>query len=253
MKARTFSFRAIGALAPLAIAGSSLASPEYTAINGPPGGERSHTTILGDIYGGSWAVTGAAGIDRGNGHMSANRVADSGMGTVLSLASSSSLDAEDAVFSGQTVVVSARARYAADSHQFGWIDDTLAMPVFQPLLSTTTGGQPLAVTLSSSFRWALLDQTTGSLLTSRPSDNHGAGSASNQRFDQLTTYHVVGKSDVQNEWVLFWEDRVTGQNADYDYNDAVITVSLVNVVPSPGAAALTGLGLITLNSRRRRR
>jgi uncharacterized protein (TIGR03382 family) len=249
MKTRLSTTRAITTFSMLALCGSALAGPVYTPVNNPPGAELSHTAILQNIYGGAWSATAPGSINRGNGLMTAMRVADGGLGVSTSLMTGNAANSEDAVFNGQTVQLVVRAKYAGDSHIFGWIDDTQAAPTFQPIISTSSFDQPVSMMLSSSFRWALKDLTTGLTVTSRPTDNIGTGSFASQSFDQLTTYHVTGKGDVQNEWVLFWEDRVSGQNSDYDYNDAAITIS---IVPPPGSIALGGMGMLLLGRRRRK-
>lgn len=234
-------------------AGIANAGPIYTPINAPPSGEPGHASILQSIYGGSWSATGPAMLDVANSSagMLATRVADGGVASPLSLLSASAGSADDSVFAGQTVVVTARARHAGDRHVFGWIDDTQASPAFQPIISSSTGmNTPVTITLSSSFRWALQNTTTGRLFTSRPDDNAGVGSRSTERFDQLVTYQVTGPAiGASKEWTLFWEDRIAGQTADYDYNDLVVTV---NAIPAPGSGLLSTLGLLLLARRQRR-
>lgn len=230
-------------------AGSALAQGTYTNVNPPAPGELGHTAILQNIYGGSWLASGPLGMNRTNGVMTATRMADAGISSPVSLATGKPGESADAEFSGGPVVLTVRAKYAADSHMLGWIDDTAATPTFQPLMSSTDFDNPMEVTLSSSFRWALKDLTTGKMFTSRPADNAGVGAMAANRYDQLVTYHVDGKEGVLNEWVLFWEDRVGGEQADYDYNDAVMTVS---IVPAPGPVALAAVGLAMLKRRRRR-
>ncbi len=232
--------------------GAAVAAPVFTPINTPPSGEPGHVSILQTMYGGAWSFTGPTNLDVSSGTlgMFAARVPDGGVASPLSLSGLPTSAADDAVFAGQTVIITARARHAGDKHIFGWIDDTQAVPTFQSIVNSQTMNSPVTLTLSSSFRWALKDTTTGLMFTSRPSDNAGLGSRSAERFDQLVTYEVTGSTmGHAREWALFWEDRIAGQNADYDYNDVVVTV---HAIPAPGAGVLGAIGLLLLGRRGRR-
>lgn len=232
-----------------ALAGTALAGPSYTTVRPAPGGELGHAAILQNIYGGSWSMSTTTPLNVTNGAMTAARVADAGVASPISLASGSAVTGEDSAFAGQSVVVTVKARYAGDRHVLGWIDDTAETPAFQPIISTSSHNVPVELTLSGSFRWALQNTTTGKLFTSRAGDNFGVGSASDQTFDHLVTYHINPKSGPINEWALFWEDRTGGQSSDFDYNDAVF---VVQAIPTPGVATLSGIGMLLLSGRRRR-
>ncbi len=243
MKTRTFSVVAFAAVS--GIAAVAQADPQYTTINPPPGSELGHAAILSNIYGGSWS---ASGVNVTNGTHGAMRVMDAGSIWGMTIPAAAPELAQDDVWSGGVVSVAVRARYAGDSHVFGWIDDTAAVPAFAPIISTGSLDTPVTLTLSSNFRWALQNTSTGLLFTSAPWSNPGVGSRSGETFDQLVTYHVTGPSGL-SEIALFWEDRIAGQSADYDYNDAVVTIT---AVPAPGAGALAALGVIGLVGTRRR-
>jgi hypothetical protein len=245
MKSRTSSAFAIAAIAGFTIIAQ--ADAQYTTVNASPGSELGHAAILNNIYGGSWS---ASGVNVTSGASTATRIMDAGAPFGVGLSSISPAISQDDVWSsgGESVTVIARAKYAGDSHIFGWFDDTQAEPVFQPIFATGVFDAPVAVELSSSFRWALQNTSTGRTFTSLPSSNLGAGTRSGESFDQLVSYHVTGP-DGLSQIALFWEDRIAGESADYDYNDAVITVT---TVPAPGTGLLAGLGLLGLAGRRRR-
>jgi hypothetical protein len=243
MKTREFS--AVASAAVSVFAAAAYADPQYTTVNPPPGSELGHAAILSNLYGGTWS---ASGVHVTSGTHNALRVMDAGAPAGMSIPVAAPELAQDDVWTGNLVSVAVRARYAGDSHIFGWIDDTAAVPVFAPIISTHTLNSPVVLEVSSNFRWALQNTSTGLLFTSAPWSNPGVGSRSAETFDQLVTYHVTGPAGL-NEIALFWEDRIAGQSADYDYNDAVITIS---AIPAPGAGALAAIGLIGLAGSRRR-
>ncbi len=244
-----FSTKTVAAVSVFAGVAAS-ASAQYATVNPAPSSELGHAAILSSIYGGSWS---ASGVNVTSGASTAMRIMDAGApgGAGVSLASLATASSQDDIWHGgigQVVTVEARAKFAGDSHIFGWIDDTQAEPVFQPIISTSAFGSPVTVELSPSFRWALQNVSTGRTFTSLASNNTGTGAYSNATYDQLVSYHVTGPGGL-NHLALFWEDRIAGQGADYDYNDAVVTVT---VAPSPGTAVLAGVGLVGLVGRRRR-
>jgi len=226
------------------------ADPQYTTVNPAPGSELGHAAILTNMYGGTWT---SSGVNVSSGVSTAMRIMDagapSGGGVGLPLnAIESSQDDMWSVAGGLFVTVTAKARFAGDSHIFGWFDDTQLDPAFQPVIGTGTFDAPVTIELSPMFRWALQNVSTGRTFSSLPMTNLGAGARSGESFDQLVSYLITGTGGL-NEVALFWEDRIGGQGADYDYNDAVVTVS---VVPGPGTGVLAGLGLLGLAGRRRR-
>lgn len=229
-------------------AGSAMAGPTYTTVRNAPGSELGHAAIMQGVFGSVWNTTGATNLDLAGAGRTARRVSDGGIGSMLALGTSTHETADDCEFSGGLADITVHAKQAGDNSEFGWYDDTQATPVFQPLVNTGAIGTTVRVMLSSHFRFGLHDISTGKYFSSRPTDNAGLGSAAAQTFDQLTTYQVSGAGT--NSWMLFWEDRISGQPADYDYNDSVISVQMV---PAPGVGALAGLGMFTVAGRRRRR
>jgi MYXO-CTERM domain-containing protein len=219
------------------------ATPTFSNINNSSG-EVSQAGLFHAVYGGTWTVQ-ADGRSLSNGSLTATRVADGGVGMPLDVQTSTATGADDQAWSSDSpVMIVAKTRFAADSHNFGWIDDTMALlgggPAFQVITSTSTLNTPVTVSLSSSFRWAFKDLSTNQLLTSRNSDNP-SGAA-----DQMATYRITGSSVTGTKWLLVWEDRTS--NSDRDFNDSAIEVSSV---PTPGALALCGIAALTLGRRRR--
>jgi MYXO-CTERM domain-containing protein len=218
------------------------ATPTFTNINNSSG-EVSQAGLFHAVYGGTWTVQ-ADGRSLSNGTLTATRVADGGVGTPLNVQTSTATSADDQAWSsGSPVMIVAKTRFAADSHNFGWIDDTSAPfggPGFQVITSTSILNTPVTISLSSAFRWAFKDLATNQLLTSRNSDNPGGAA------DQMATYRITGSSVTGTKWLLVWEDRTS--NSDRDFNDSAIEVSSV---PTPGALALMGIAGLTLGRRRR--
>ncbi|MBN8645740.1 MAG: hypothetical protein J0L61_10950 [Planctomycetes bacterium] len=233
--------------ATLALASAAPALAGFTSVNPAPGSELSHAPIINNVYGGTFALNeSAVPTYTNNTGFTLTRVSDFGLGGVMSIVGGSAATDDQAWSRGDAVgpvTVIARAKYAGDSHTIGWIDDTSETPVYQSILGSTNFNNPVAVTLSSSFRWALNDITTGKTWTSRASDNVKSSVA----YDQLVTYRVTGPTITQPTFLLFWEDRI-GSGADYDYNDAVFEIT---AVPTPGVASLFGFAALA-GARRRR-
>lgn len=225
----------------LTVAGTSMAAPGYSTVNPPPGVELSHAQILNLIYGGTFNQTGN---DFNNGTVTATRVSDNGLGGVLKILTGTPTSADDQNWSDGVTTVMMEAKYAGDSHNFGWYNDS-SPSGFQFLLNTASIGSSVVVNLSSQFRWGLQNNTTGNTWTSRESDNVSGGKA----YDQMVTYQVTGLGTGETVWLLFWEDRIKWEAfEDYDYNDAVIEL---RAIPAPGTGILA-LTALALAGRRRR-
>jgi len=228
-----------GLLAGLSMCAAAHAGgPGFTPINPPSGGEGAHDAILEEIFGGNFVPSD---LDFTNGVITAERVPDFGAPGVLELLTGDADGPEDQIWGdGDEIVVALKAEFAGDQSTFGWIDGESGGE-FNPLFQTQNNDDAsLIISLSESFRWALDDQSFGNLVTSNPADQQLFG----EDVDQLVTYHIVG-DDAPNTFLLFFEDRIGG---DYDFNDAVIKVS---VIPAPASAAALALaGLATARRRR---
>lgn len=242
MKIRTAVF-----MCAMGIVGASIANaaPMYNTIQAAPSGEKNVNEILGIMFGGSWTSVLPGSLDMTNGSQTAQRVADGNVGGPMSLmASLGSLNTADGqIWSGTQAGLEITAKYAGDNSVFGWRDDTNG-GVFSMVSNTGTIGYTSTFNVSSEFRWVLQDLSTGTEFTSRVSDNlDGSGGA----HGQLVTYRLTGAGFAMPTWALFWEDRMSG--GDYDYNDSVIVIS---AIPAPGAASLAGMSLVLAGRRRRR-
>lgn len=239
---------AIGSAIALIAGSIANAAPMYNTIQAAPGGEQNVSSILGILFGGSFnAVGGPGSLDLGNGSITAQRIADGNVGGPMSLtASVGTLNTSDGqIWTGSQVSFEVKAKYAGDNSVFGWRDDTNG-GAFSLVTNTGNLGASGTFDVSSSFRWALQDLSTGKEFTSRISDNvDGSGGT----HGQLVTYRMTGAGFSTPTWALFWEDRM-GSGADYDYNDSVIVISAM--IPAPGSAATGALGLILVARRRRR-
>lgn len=243
------------------VSGVAVGANEYSFVHGAPGGELGHGAIMNLVYSGA-ANSGAftafgslASTSQKNGAslttplgfqssaLTFVRIQDRGGVSLLHLNGMNWGAGQDQNWADGVVDVRVEAKYAGDSHVFGWHDDT-GSGAFQAIAPTTPGTTVEQVSLSTAFRWGLKDTTTGKSYTSDETTNHSG-------LDQLVTYAMFDTaSSKMLGWLLFWEDR-HGAGADYDYNDAVIEIRLI-AVPTPMAAGLGAAGMLALGARRRR-
>ena len=230
--------------------GAAMATPTFTTVNAASGGEKNHAQMLSDAYGGTWNK-GSNGRDYSSSTLSAMRLADAGV--VMPTSLTTGVSGTDNAWTGPaSTTIVAKSKYAADNSVFGYFDDSGSDHSFHTIFNTSSFDSPATVNMPAAFRWALKDTSTGKTFTSRKSDNVGVGQYNCDTYDQLVTYKITDSNGGGFQWALFWEDRVKGQNSDYDFNDAMITISASPAVPAPGAAVLGFAGLGLLAKRRRK-
>ena len=152
---------------------------------------------------------------------------------------------------GEDVTVTAVAKYASFSQDFGFIDGN---DDFMSLLYVSSvEGQSNIFTGADSgspFRFGL-DPSGSPLLSSNAADNIFCGSSACMNGqDHMVSWLITG-GDYAGDFVFAWEDLK--HLGDKDYNDLVVRVSGVAVVPVPAAAWLFGSGLLGLATIVRRR
>ena len=200
--------------------------------------EASVSTILDDLFGGSFAGSTSAGFSNG-------------MYDVKPVDDAAGLDASGL----SSLSVTAVARYAANSQTVGMFDQGEFTPLFD------VGGFGMNVNAASTAmisgemlcnngEIAMLGRNGGSggLHSMMPSMNSDG-------TDHAVTYRVdlAGQESEKSAgtWVMFWEDLNEPQRSDRDFNDVVLLLAGPDAPAMTGAAAAplpagawAGLGLI---------
>jgi len=151
---------------------------------------------------------------------------------------------------GNEVIVTAVAKYAGYSQDFGFIDanDDFTSLLYVPYMD----GQSNSFTIADSgspFRFGL-DPSGSPLFSSDPLDNTICGWYSCSSDDHMVSW-LITDGEYAGDYIVAWEDLK--KLGDRDYNDLVVRVSGVAVVPVPAAVWLFGSGLIGLAAVARRR
>jgi hypothetical protein len=238
----------------VALAATPTTRADFTPVHMPPGGEADHLSIFEAFYspGTAWHASGsrtdAEGnvVDLTNGSLVATRVHDWGFGGVLDAQSLFFGEVDDQSWTGGELTVTAVARYAGYTQEFGYDLDGDELGYVQLFdLSGNQMGVSGAGTLElgpgDTLAW-MRDGNHGGRWSSRIADN------SDDR-DHMVTYSVSGMDDGLARWMLFWEDLPGG--GDLDYNDLAVEVTAP--IPEPGTGATVVLACGVLVSLRRRR
>ncbi len=150
---------------------------------------------------------------------------------------------------GTEVGVTAVAKYAGYSQDFGFIDnnDNFTSLLYVPFMNGQSNTFNVADS-GSPFRFGL-DPSGAPLFSSDPSDNVACRWHRCSEEDHMVSWLITG-GQFAGDYVIAWEDLK--HLGDRDYNDLVVHVSGVVVVPVPAAAWLFGSGLLGLAMAARR-
>ena len=242
----------------------SSAQASFTAVNPPPGSEKSVKDILQHVYGGTFTPNG---VNYNNGSLTATRIADApdpgnrAPVTPLSLIYDPNLVstgpgvATDQLWAADNVDASAKARFAVFTQEFGFAEGTTTVN-YQHLLFVNGSGfnnnetADLDNMSNRIWRWARSGEN--GTFTSQNLDNPGG-------VDHMITYRIDSQSAqgtpgaLITTYLLFFEDLKPNQNPDMDFNDMVVEIrAQQTVVPEPASVGLLALGSM-LGMRRARR
>jgi hypothetical protein len=210
-------------LAAIVALGGTQAHAGLTQVRTTPHAtEQGIAQILGQQYGGSFAISGNGFT---NGLVTATRIDDNidGLwtGGLVNFTPVASFSRSEQSL-GLKLLGGSNGQNLFTINQFGYLDPT-----------TTTidlGGDVWKLTLDNS--------TT----------NLRSASMSNPGGDQLVTYRINGLGDKGNTFLMFWEDTPANEG-DADYNDLVVQAQFLGAggpaaaVPLPPAALI---GMVTL-------
>ena len=135
--------------------------------------------------------------------------------------------------------VSAQAKYAGFSQNFGYIQGGVFTSLFTVTESGYLSGSPSCLFLEEDgheiFQFGLY--LSGAPLRSSLESSNSDG------LDHMVTWLITG-ADSAGNYVIAWEDFEYG--GDTDFNDLVIEVSMAAPIPEPTTLLFIGAGLVML-------
>ena len=229
-------------------------SADFTSVGSS--GEANFLTILDTIYNnGNPTFSGAAF----GGHVytstigiAARRVDDfgPGPGPTLNILTGHGNTGEagtssglDQVWDDGIALIEGEAKFAGYSQAFGYTDSAGYHELFE-VPSGNSGFLPFgsyafAVDLTGhTWTWDRSDATGEDGLG--PLHWSSDQSLNPRNSDHVISYEITGVGPGST-WLQFWDDQSRG--ADRDFNDLVVEIQAVSVVPAPGTALLAGIGL----------
>jgi hypothetical protein len=226
----------------------SFADPgyDYTTVQYPGFNpdEPSHSTILGDIYSGTFT---GSGTDLGdglwtifsNGSITAYRVYDFDIEDEIIHIVTGNQNNVDQIWTDGTARVIAEAKYAAFTQSFGWNGGGLGTDNYYELLThDDVGNGPVEIMIDGDFLWGMKPDSY---------EWWSKNSLNSDGSDHLVTYKITGLETPWTVWLLFHED-LPYASSDFDYNDFVIEV---RAIPEPASILLLGLGALALLRKRK--
>jgi len=223
------------------------AQADFTDVYNPPGSEAYMTDILDEIYGttnGDFDHHHEQGATEYTfGSIKATRIDDNlSVDGLLNLVSGTPGSAADKIWTDGIANITAEARFAGFSQEFGYDTGSGYTKVFDVVGNSfsVSGSGTLNFTPGSTWQW----------VRSGMGGTWYSGS-NNDGLDHMITYQITGLGDGLTTWVVFWED-LKGRYSDRDYNDLVVEIK-GSVIPAPGAILLGGIGIVLVGWLRRRR
>ena len=208
------------------------------------GREPNHTTILGDVYGGTFTNTPEAiSLDYGmwsqytNGSITVYRINDlNGEAETLNIITNGPNDV-DQIWTNGVTRVTATAKYAGLEQSFGWNGGGSDTTEYYELLNESVLSKTFDI--EGDFLWGINPDSY--LWWSRDSLN-------DDTVDHMITYKIKGLMTNETVWMVFWEDLPSSHPWDQDYQDFVVEI---RAIPEPGSMLLLGLGALALIRKRR--